>query len=267
MSDPLDLKLYDKVKRAANEKFDEPTSAYKSMWISREYKKRGGKYSGKKDSSRGLRRWLKEEWVDLKRPKRNSKGKVIGYAKCGRSSKLSKYPLCRPSKRVSSKTPRTLKELPKSILKRAMTKKKSGKRVSFQKGGGVQYHGRKSDVMFDIPKGVKVAADRAFKMMEKGFKGGHETGWKRAQQLTLKNEISIQDLRYIRNWFARHFYTSYPAYKEWKKAGKPMEDPKFHRKRGIIAWELWGGDAALRWVNRYTSKLNDYFKKEYTEIK
>jgi hypothetical protein len=166
----------------------------------------------------------------------------------------------------SKRVLKTVPDVPAGILKKPRLKVKSGKRVSFQKGGGVQYHGRKSDVMFNIPKGVKKTADRAFIMMEKGFKGGHETGWKRAQQLSIKQSISIQDLRYIRNWFARHIYTSYPAYKEWEKAGKPMENPVFHKKRGIIAWELWGGNAALKWVNKHTNKLNEYFKKEYKVI-
>ena len=49
----------------------------------------------------GLRRWFKEEWVDVKTGK-----------KCGRSGKEKskrEYPYCRPSKKVSSKTPATSK--------------------------------------------------------------------------------------------------------------------------------------------------------------
>ena len=267
MENVVDTKLYKRVKKEADEKFEAPTSAYKSMWIVREYTKRGGEYRGKKSDSKGLKRWLKEEWVDLKRPIKSSKGKVVGYSKCGREDKDDEYPLCRPSKRVSKKTPRTYKEIPKSILKKAKTKKKSHKRVSFQKGGGVQFHGRKSDKMFRVPKDVKAAAEKAFKMMERGFKGGHDTGWRRAQQLALQKSISIQDLRYMRNWYARHIHTSYPAYKEWTAAGKPMNDPVFHKKRGIIAWQIWGGDPALEWVNRHTDKLNEYFGKNYTQVK
>ena len=43
----LNLKLYEKVKKEANGKFDKP-SAYKSGWIVKTYKERGGKYSGVK---------------------------------------------------------------------------------------------------------------------------------------------------------------------------------------------------------------------------
>ena len=46
-----------------------------------------------------LDRWFKEKWVDVKTGK-----------KCGRKKGDGRpYPACRPSKRVSSKTPKTTK--------------------------------------------------------------------------------------------------------------------------------------------------------------
>ena len=44
----LNPKLYKKAKEEADKKFEDKTSAYKSMWISKKYKDLGGKYSGKK---------------------------------------------------------------------------------------------------------------------------------------------------------------------------------------------------------------------------
>ena len=97
-----DKELYNKVKRMADKKFESKTGIYKSSWIVKEYKRLGGKYKGKKPSvkSPGLKRWYKEKWVDLNRPIKNSKGKVIGYKSCGRKStsknkysSKSKYPL------------------------------------------------------------------------------------------------------------------------------------------------------------------------------
>ncbi len=76
--------------------------------------------------------------------------------------------------------------------------------------------------MVPVPAGVKKWAKKAFEMKKAGFKGATETGWKRAKQLSTKDEISIEDLRYMRNWYARHKYTSYPGFKSWKDAGKPM---------------------------------------------
>jgi hypothetical protein len=45
---PTNPKLYSTVKAAAKRKFDVYPSAYANAWLVREYKKRGGKYRGKK---------------------------------------------------------------------------------------------------------------------------------------------------------------------------------------------------------------------------
>jgi len=58
MAEPLDKKLYEKVKRQADKKFDKP-SAYRSAWIVREYKSKGGKYSGKRKSTQ-LKKAIKQ---------------------------------------------------------------------------------------------------------------------------------------------------------------------------------------------------------------
>ncbi len=51
-----------------------------------------------------LKRWFKEDWVDVKTGK-----------PCGRKKGEKRgTPYCRPSKRVSSKTPKTSKEMTKS---------------------------------------------------------------------------------------------------------------------------------------------------------
>ena len=50
-----------------------------------------------------LKRWFDEKWVDVKT------GKPCGRQK-GENEKGS-YPACRPSKRVSSKTPKTTSEM------------------------------------------------------------------------------------------------------------------------------------------------------------
>lgn len=124
---PKDQKLYNYVKQLANKKFTSPSGIYRSSWIVKEYKRRGGIYTGKKTSSSGLGRWFREKWVDLNRPIRNSKGKVIGYKPCGRKSPKSKgkYPLCRPSRKISKHTPRTYKSISKkSIAKAKRTKSK-----------------------------------------------------------------------------------------------------------------------------------------------
>lgn len=141
MPEPTNKKLYSQVKTLANKKFKSPSGIYRSSWIVREYKKRGGRYSGSKSKSTGLKRWFKENWVDLNRPIRNSKGKITGYKKCGRKSVKGsngryKYPLCRPSRRVNKGTPKTYKQLSKSSIDHAKRMKqiyKYTKNVVFKK--------------------------------------------------------------------------------------------------------------------------------------
>lgn len=436
MPQPKDLRLYDKVKKLADQKFSSKSGIYRSSWIVREYKRKGGEYIGSKPRSSGLKRWFKEGWVDLNRPIRNSKGKVIGYKPCGRSSSedKNKYPLCRPSKRVSFNTPRTYKEIGKVSIqqaKREKSKVKGSKNIQFGGGEGAhdekphkcdyplceyasrkpsdlvkhkrrhtgekpykcdyvgphgigceyastrstdlerhkrihtgekpykcdyvgpdgigceyataisehlkkhkrihtgekpykcdyvgpdgvgceytssnssnlklhklthfkninhqdqiekdaiesllnlqygsgktQYRGRRSSVMVKVPVNVKKWAVYAFKLKKLNFQGAKETGWRRAKQLATKDYIPIEDLRYMRNWFARHIFTSYPGFKKWKELGRP-KDKSWHNKRAIISWVSWSGDAGFRWVNsqKTINLLNKHFNKNYKVIK
>lgn len=78
-------------------------SAYASYAISSCYKKAGGTYSGRRDASRGVARWKREEWIEVE--PYVSTGKRVA---CG--SPRSRGKACRPLKRVSSKTPMTVDE-------------------------------------------------------------------------------------------------------------------------------------------------------------
>ena len=72
---------------------------------------------------KGLRRWLKEKWVDISRKKKDG-----SYAPCGRGKgnlSSKKYPKCRPSKKVSSKTPKTSRGMDKKEKKTAIRRKRS----------------------------------------------------------------------------------------------------------------------------------------------
>jgi hypothetical protein len=138
MPEPLDKKLYERVKKKADQKFESKKGIYRSSWIVKEYKKLGGKYNGRKSKNSGLKRWFREEWVDINRPKRNSKGKIIGYEKCGRDTKEknSKYPLCRPTRKVTSKTPRIYKDIKKYSIRKANVEKQIYKHTKNVQFGG-----------------------------------------------------------------------------------------------------------------------------------
>lgn len=84
----LDQALYNRIKRKADKVYDK-SSAYKSMYIQRQYKLNGGDFADD-GKPRNLDRWKKERWGD------------IGG---------QEYPVYRPFKRISSKTPLTVNEI------------------------------------------------------------------------------------------------------------------------------------------------------------
>lgn len=70
-----------------------------------------------------LRRWFKEKWVDVSRKDKDGK-----HPPCGRSeAKLDSkgYPKCRPSKKVSDKTPKTTRSMDADEKKAATRRKRS----------------------------------------------------------------------------------------------------------------------------------------------
>ena len=73
-----------------------------------------------------LKRWFKEEWVDVKT------GKPCGRKK---GEKRKGYPACRPKKRVSKDTPKTAGELGKKGRESFARRKTGPKRTKSETGG------------------------------------------------------------------------------------------------------------------------------------
>lgn len=90
-----DPTLYELVKKYADTIYMKP-SAYKSGFIVKTYKHYGGTYSPD-SNEKNLKRWFKEKWTDI-----------------GNSD----YPVYRPTRRVSKKTPLTASELDPTDLKK-----------------------------------------------------------------------------------------------------------------------------------------------------
>ena len=128
----VDKKLYDQVVKAVKKKVDVWPSAYASGMVVKMYKEKGGRYKGSRKSS-NLKRWFDEKWIDVSQLPR--------IVPCGRSKRKSRkhsrsdYPYCRPLKRVTSRTPKTVKEISKSELKRRVSvkRKNPSKRVSVKR--------------------------------------------------------------------------------------------------------------------------------------
>jgi hypothetical protein len=94
MPTPLDKELYAKAKAEAD-KIYKKSSAYKSGFIVKLYKKMGGEYA-EDGQPHNLQRWYKEHWIDV--------GNVD-------------YPVYRPTIRINEKTPLTVSEIDKKNLK------------------------------------------------------------------------------------------------------------------------------------------------------
>jgi hypothetical protein len=99
MPTPLNKKLYESVKAEADRIYSK-SSAYKSGWIVKTYKKLGGTY--KEDGKpQNLKRWFKDEkWINI--------NPLLG--KTG-------YPVYRPTIRANKNTPLTVSEIDKKNLK------------------------------------------------------------------------------------------------------------------------------------------------------
>ncbi len=112
MPTPINKALYAKARaKYASMKH----SAYKSSLVVKEYKSKGGKYSGAKPKTTGLTRWHKEDWKtqDGKKTYEGKKGKIF-----------------RPTKRITKDTPTTMSELSPARKKAAIAKKKKKGRVT-----------------------------------------------------------------------------------------------------------------------------------------
>jgi len=116
---PKDIKLYDKIKKKLFIEYP-VNSAYRSGNLVKKYikayeekYKNKEAYEGYKNKEVGLTRWYNEKWV-------NQRGE-IGYKYDG--------DIYRPSKRITSNTPKTHSELTKKQIIKAITEKKNNGRV------------------------------------------------------------------------------------------------------------------------------------------
>lgn len=79
--------------------------------------------SDKKKVRGGLGRWFAEKWVDIKTGK--PCGRQEGEERAG-------YPACRPTKRMSEKTPKTTMEMSSAEKARFKREKTSFQKIGYQ---------------------------------------------------------------------------------------------------------------------------------------
>jgi hypothetical protein len=102
-AEPLNIKLWNDIKNEMKEKYSKRWNAFYSGLLVQEYKRRGGEFSKKvQRGETALKRWFDEDWKDIG-------GK--------------KYPVFRPTRRVTKKTPLIVSEIDPKNLKTQIAKK------------------------------------------------------------------------------------------------------------------------------------------------
>lgn len=91
-------------------------------------------------------------------------------------------------------------------------------------------------------------AKRGLEWREEFGRGGTEVGVARARDLVNRRDLSINTVRRMYSYFARHTVD--------KQAEGFSSGEEGFPSAGRIAWELWGGDAGESWANRITQRLN-----------
>ena len=85
---------------------------------------------------------------------------------------------------------------------------------------------------------VAKQAAKGLELREKFKRGGTEIGVARARDLKNQRELSIDTVKQMKSYFARH--------KVDKRAKNFGDDD--NPSAGYIAWLLWGGDEGRDWV-------------------
>lgn len=96
---------------------------------------------------------------------------------------------------------------------------------------------------FKPPKSVQEAAKRSLEIrrsLPKSRKGGTAVGVARANQLANGSAVSLDTIKRMVSFFARHEVD--------KKATGFRRGEKGYPSKGKVAWELWGGDSGRTWA-------------------
>lgn len=103
---------------------------------------------------------------------------------------------------------------------------------------------REAEKMYKVPEGVQNAAKRAQKWIGDGKAGDGftDTGRRRASQLASGGSVSLDTVKRMKSYFARHEVD--------RKATGFNSGEEGYPSAGRVAWDAWGGDAGRTWVNR-----------------
>ena len=91
-------------------------------------------------------------------------------------------------------------------------------------------------------------AQRGLDWRKEHGRGGTEVGIARARDISNRKELSIDTVKRMVSYFARHEVD--------KQAEGFNQGEEGYPSNGRIAWALWGGDAGMSWANRINKKIN-----------
>ena len=107
----------------------------------------------------------------------------------------------------------------------------------------------KQDSYNNYPQGATNNAKRMLDWREKYgrdvVKGGTEVGWKRANQLANRESLSIDTIKRVNSFLARHEDNAKIS-EEYRN--EPWKD------RGYVAYNLWGGKSMVAWAKRISER-------------
>ena len=121
----------------------------------------------------------------------------------------------------------------------------------------------KEEESYKPPKGVREAAQRALEWIEAGLAGDGftSTGRTRAGQLARGESVSIDTLKRMKSFLARH--------KVDEQALGFNRGEKGFPSAGRVSWDAWGGDAGFAWaeamVERYENRLEKHGEHEQAD--
>jgi len=97
---------------------------------------------------------------------------------------------------------------------------------------------------------AKMAANakKGLKLRDDFGRGGTDVGVRRAEQLAAQDDVTVEDLKSMHSYFARHKFDKDAKAHEWGSDTDPSA--------GYIAWLLWGGDEGKEWADRHAEKLD-----------
>jgi hypothetical protein len=96
---------------------------------------------------------------------------------------------------------------------------------------------------------AKMAANakKGLKLRDQFDRGGTEVGVHRAEQLVEQKDLSVEDIKSMHSYFARHEVDKNGKTHEWGSDDNPSA--------GYVAWLLWGGEEGKAWADRHAARI------------